>query len=119
MGTCDCSSVYFLYEGQDFVHLRKGEVARGFDLSQTFYAYLRKYAKRAGLNGLKPHDLRHAAAKLRRNSGASIEDVSALLGHRSIDTTATYLACMEGEEDNGWKGVAAVTRPQSLYQSLC
>ena len=34
-------------------------------------------------------------------NGASIEDVSALLGHRSIATTATYLARMEGEEDNG------------------
>ena len=31
----------------------------------------------------KPHDLRHTAAKLRRDTGASIEDVGALLGHRS------------------------------------
>ena len=31
---------------------------------------------------------------------------SASLGHRSIATTATYLARMEGEEDNGWEGVA-------------
>ena len=31
---------------------------------------------------------------------------SALLGHRSIPTTATYLARMEGEEDTGWEGVA-------------
>jgi len=56
----------------------------------------RKYAKRAGLDGLKPHDLRHTAAKLRRNNGASIEDVGALLGHASIATTARYLARMEG-----------------------
>ena len=72
----------------------------------TFYAYLRKYAKRAGLDGLKPHDLRHTAAKLRRNNGASIEDVGALLGHASIATTARYLARMEGEADHGWDGVA-------------
>ena len=26
--------------------------------------------------------------------------------HRSIATTATYLARMEGEGDNGWEGVA-------------
>jgi len=39
-------------------------------------------------------------------NGASIEDVSALLGHRSIATTATYLARMEGEEDHGWDGAA-------------
>ena len=79
-----------------------------FNISDvTFYAYLRKYAKRAGLEGLKPHDLRHTAAKMRRNNGASIEDVGALLGHASIATTARYLARMEGEADSGWEGVAA------------
>ena len=62
----------------------------------------------AHLDGLKPHDLRHTAAKLRREHGASIEDVSAFLGHRSIATTARYLARMKGEQDNGWQGVAQV-----------
>ena len=56
---------------------------------------------------LKPHDLCHTAAKLRRDNGASIEDVGALLGHASIATTARYLARMEGEADSGWEGVAA------------
>ena len=37
---------------------------RIFDIAhQTYYAYLRKYARRAGLDGLKPHDLRHTAAR--------------------------------------------------------
>ena len=40
------------------------------------------------------------------DNGASIEDVSAFLGHRNIATTAIYLARMEGEDDNGWQGVA-------------
>ena len=31
---------------------------------------------------------------------------SALLGHRSIATTATDLARMESEEDTRWEGVA-------------
>ena len=47
-----------------------------------------------------------AAVELYRNNGASIEDVSALLSHRSIATTATYLARMEGEEDKGWRVLA-------------
>ena len=88
---------------------RLGPEDRIFDIAhQTYYGYLRKYARRAGLDGLKPHDLRHTApaAKLRREHGASIEDVSAFLGHRSIATTARYLARMEGEQDNGWQGVA-------------
>ena len=62
--------------------------------------------ERAGLGGLKPRDLRHTAAKLLRNNGASIEDLPASLSDRSIATTATYLARMEVEEDNGWRELA-------------
>ena len=92
-------------QGRPLESLAPGE--RIFDIAhQTYYAYLRKHARRAGLAGLKPHDLRNTAAKLRRNNGASIEDVSAFLGHRNIATTAIYLARMEGEDDNGWQGVA-------------
>ena len=80
---------------------------RIFNIShQTYYAYLRRYARKVGLRGLKPHDLRHTAAKLRREHGASIEDVSAFLGHKSIATTSRYLARLEGERDDGWQGVA-------------
>ena len=54
---------------------------------------------------LAPRDYTTPSVVQYRN-GASIQDVSALLGHRSIATTATYLARMEGEEDKGWEGVA-------------
>ena len=37
-----------------------------------------------------------AAVELYGNNGASIEDMSALLGHANIATTARYLARMEG-----------------------
>ena len=47
-----------------------------------------------------------AAVELYGNNGASIEDVPASLSHRSIATTATYLARMEVEEDNGWRELA-------------
>ena len=73
-----------------------------------FYANLRRYAARAGLDKVTPHALRHSAAKLRRQGGASIEDVATLLGHASIATTARYLARLEGEDDPGWGGVAAL-----------
>ena len=58
-----------------------------------------RYGKKAKLGHIRPHALRHSAAKLRRETGASIEDVGALLGHRSIATTAWYLARLEGEQD--------------------
>lgn len=75
--------------------------------SHGFYTNLRRYAGDAGLEGVTPHVLRHSAAKLRRDAGASIEDVQALLGHRSLATTATYLRRLVGEEDAGWAPVAA------------
>ena len=75
--------------------------------SHGFYKNLRTYAGRAGLEGVTPHVLRHSAAKLRRDAGASLEEVGAFLGHRSLHTTSRYLARLEGERDTGWHGVAA------------
>ena len=62
--------------------------------------------ERAWLGGLKPRDLRHTAAKLLRNNGASIEDVPASLSHRSIATMATMATYLARVEDNGWRELA-------------
>lgn len=72
-----------------------------------FYRRLATYADAAGLPHVSPHGLRHSAAKLRRQSGASLEDVQELLGHKSVATTAHYLRRMEGAKDDGWQAVAA------------
>lgn len=74
--------------------------------SHGFYKNLQSYAKRAGLKDVTPHVLRHSAAKLRRDTGASIEAVGSFLGHRSLHTTSRYLARLEGEEDPGAAPVA-------------
>lgn len=74
--------------------------------SHGFYKNLKSYATRAGLKDVTPHVLRHSAAKLRRDTGASIEAVGTFLGHRSLHTTSRYLARLEGEQDTGWQGVA-------------
>jgi site-specific recombinase XerD len=71
-----------------------------------WYLNLKRYARKAKLEGVTPHALRHSAAKLRRDAGATIEEVQALLGHSSIATTARYLARLEGAEDEGWQPVA-------------
>ena len=71
-----------------------------------FYANLRRYAAAADLDAVSPHVLRHAAAKLRRRSGASIEAVSSFLGHASLATTAVYLRRLEVEPDDGWRAAA-------------
>lgn len=72
-----------------------------------FYASLRRYAAKADLVAVSPHVLRHSAAQLRRAGGASIEDVSQLLGHASIATTARYLRRLEPEVDVGWSAAAS------------
>jgi integrase/recombinase XerC len=74
---------------------------------QGFAANLDRYARRAGLGHLTPHGLRHSAAKLRRATGASLEDVQSLLGHQTLATTSRYLARLEAEADAGWAAAAA------------
>ena len=72
----------------------------------VFYTNLRRYLTRAGLPPAGVHILRHSAAKLRRDAGESIEDVSRFLDHSSLAVTATYLRRLEGQEHRGWGKVA-------------
>ena len=74
--------------------------------ASTLYTHLRRYGEAAGLGSVLPHVLRHTAAKFRRQAGATIEEVSSLLGHTSIATTAIYLRRLEDEPDSGGERVA-------------
>ena len=74
--------------------------------SGTFYTNLRRYLKKAGLPPGGVHIFRHSAAKLRRDAGESIEDVSRFLDHSSLAVTTTYLRPLEGQEDRRWEKVA-------------
>ncbi len=76
------------------------------NLSATRGQNLARYGKKAKLGDVTAHALRHSAAKLRRETGASIQDVGALLGHQNIATTARYLARLEVTQDHGWYSVA-------------
>jgi integrase len=75
--------------------------------SGTFYANLRRYLRIAGLPLGGVHILRHSAAKLRRDAGESVEEVSRFLDHSSLAVTTVYLRRLEGVEDPGWPRVAA------------
>jgi site-specific recombinase XerD len=75
--------------------------------SGTFYGRFRRYLAAAGLAPTGLHVLRHTAAKLRRDAGASIEAVSAFLDHSSLAVTTVYLRRLEGETDATWPDVAA------------
>ncbi len=73
----------------------------------TFYGSLRRYLRKAGLPPAGVHVLRHSAAKLRRDAGETIEDVSHFLDHSNLAVTTTYLRRLEGQEDRSWPKVAA------------
>jgi len=100
--------------GQDLEHMCPSDslwpspVARGGEglRSATFYGRFRRYLEKAGLQSSGLHVLRHSAAKLRRDAGESIEDVSRFLDHSSLAVTSTYLRRLEGQEDLGWGKVA-------------
>lgn len=72
----------------------------------TFYGNLRRYLKKASLPPAGVHILRHSAAKLRRDVGESVEDVSRFLDHSSLAVATVYLRRMEGQEDRSWGKVA-------------
>jgi integrase len=74
--------------------------------SGSFYGNLRRYLRKAGLPLAGVHVFRHSAAKLRRDVGESIEDVSRFLDHSSLAVTTVYLRRLEGQKDLGWAKVA-------------
>jgi integrase len=74
--------------------------------SATFYGRFRRYLGKGGLPPAGLHILRHTAAKLRRDAGETVEEVSRFLDHSSLAVTTTYLRRLEGQEDRGWGKVA-------------
>jgi site-specific recombinase XerD len=83
----------------------KSHQGKGFT-SGTFYGNLQRYFKRAGITPSGVHIFRHTAAKLRRDAGEMVEDVSRFLDHSSLAVTTVYLRRLEGEQDKSWGKVA-------------
>jgi integrase/recombinase XerD len=71
---------------------------------QSAFLIVRDTARGAGLGPLAPHDLRRTCSKLMRSGGASIEQISRILGHVNIATTERYL----GTDLELREGLAAV-----------
>jgi site-specific recombinase XerD len=69
---------------------------RGEPLSaHAIYDVIVKYGRRAGLEDVTPHTLRHTFARALIASGAPLSDVADLLGHSSLDTTRIYTKASE------------------------
>ncbi|MHB8685234.1 MAG: tyrosine-type recombinase/integrase [Dehalococcoidia bacterium] len=84
---------------------RRGDTRR--ITSGSFYGNIQRYFLLAGLPPAGVHIFRHSAAKLRRDAGESIEDVSRFLDHSSLAVRTVYLRRLEGQEDKSWAQVAA------------
>lgn len=56
---------------------------------------IKNIGKRAGIDGLHPHLLRHTAATDLLNRGMDVTQLKALLGHESLDTTMIYAKVTE------------------------
>ena len=54
-----------------------------------------RLCKRAGIEGVRLHDLRHTAASNLHMLGATQADIAAILGHKQLSTTARYLHSSE------------------------
>jgi integrase len=74
-------------------------------------AFLRA-CRRVGIADFRLHDLRHTAASWLRMSGADLQDVAELLGHRDLRMTKRYSHLSPAHLS------AAVKRLDSVFQPL-
>ena len=65
--------------------------------------------EKAGLPGLRMHDLRHTFASMMLDSGSDIVDVQQALGHTQLKTTAGYLHLTEGRKRHNANAAAQAT----------
>lgn len=54
---------------------------------RNFYRSLERLTRRAGLEGVRPHLLRHSAVSLLLDQGVPLDEVSELAGHSSVRVT--------------------------------
>jgi len=70
-------------------HLFIGQRGQGIS-SRAVELLVTKYGRLAGLEDVTPHTLRHSFGKHALDAGADLVSVSALLGHKRLETTAIY-----------------------------
>ncbi len=89
-----------------FHNLNKGGDLTGTSLNSSVigrlvaeYGFLAGLAPARGKNVLAPHDLRRTCAKNANVNGASIPQVTTMLGHADIKTTMRYIGYQQDDEN--------------------
>ncbi len=67
--------------------------------AKAIWHIVKRAAKRAGIDGLAPHDLGRSCAKFCHMAGGELEQIQFLLGHVSVQTTEQYLGCKQKLRD--------------------
>ena len=78
-----------------FVNARGGYLRRNCFRSEYWLRAVRK----AGIPGLRVHDMRHSAISWWANSGIPLADVRDRAGHSNISVTSRYIHVMPGDAD--------------------
>jgi len=69
--------------------------------------------RRANLQGVRLHDLRHTVGSMAHRAGLSQREIASLLGHKQMSTTARYLHSLTTHEQR-----AAAIAADAIYQHL-
>lgn len=85
----------------------RGWVFPGSDHGHLTAAHVGVLMTRVLPRGVTPHMLRHAAATAWHDAGLDIGDISPLLGHASVATTARYVLVRSGKALNAVEAAAA------------
>lgn len=74
---------------------------------------MKKFIKRHDLRDVSPHDLRHSSASLAIESGASVKEIQALLGHKDPAVTLKFYAGItEKKRKDTVDGIENLLRPK-------
>jgi len=63
---------------------------RGALTASAVRKIVEKYGRKAGVEDVTPHVLRHSCARALLDAGVDLVTVAALLGHEDLKTTAIY-----------------------------
>ncbi len=76
----------YVFVSEPTSHRRRDRLTRAW-----VWQLVRRCAKAAGLDGVKPHTLRHSCATALLENGADLRSIQSILGHEDISTTAIYM----------------------------